>query len=42
MEQYPDIKGTADFLVSPIMQTGTKEGIKRGPEQKICSHLMKD
>ena len=29
MEQYPDIKGTADFLVSPIMQTGMKEDIKR-------------
>ncbi|CAB3993269.1 Hypothetical predicted protein, partial [Paramuricea clavata] len=29
MEQYPDIKGTVDFLVSPIMQTGMKEDIKR-------------
>jgi hypothetical protein len=29
MEQYPDIKGTADFLVSPIMQTGMKEDVKR-------------
>ncbi|CAB4019461.1 Hypothetical predicted protein [Paramuricea clavata] len=29
MEQYPDIKGTADFLVSPIMQTEMKEKIKR-------------
>jgi hypothetical protein len=29
MEQYPDIKGTADFLVSPIMPTGMKEDIKR-------------
>ena len=29
MDQYPDIKGTADFLVSPTMQTGMKEDIKR-------------
>ena len=29
MEQYPDIKGTAEFLVSPVMQTGMKDDIKR-------------
>jgi hypothetical protein len=29
MEQYPEIKGTADFLVSPVMQSGMKEDIKR-------------
>ena len=29
MDQYLDIKGTADFLVSPTMQTGMKEDIKR-------------
>lgn len=29
MEQYPDIKGTNDFLVSPVMQSGIKEDIKR-------------
>ena len=28
MEQYPDIKGTAEFLVSPVMQTGMKDDIK--------------
>ncbi|XP_022806778.1 uncharacterized protein LOC111343852 [Stylophora pistillata] len=29
MEQYPDIKGTNDFLVSPVMQSGMKEDAKR-------------
>ena len=29
MGQYPDIKGTAEFLVSPVMQTGMKDDIKR-------------
>ena len=28
MEQYPDIKGTAEFLVSPVTQTGMKDDIK--------------
>ena len=29
MEQYPDIKGTAGFLVSPVVQTAMKDDIKR-------------
>ena len=29
MEQYLDIKGTAEFLASPVMQTGMKDDIKR-------------
>ncbi|PFX14795.1 putative RNA-directed DNA polymerase from transposon BS [Stylophora pistillata] len=27
--QYPDIKGTNDFVVSPVMQSGMKEDIER-------------
>lgn len=29
MEQYPNIRETNDFLVSPVMQSGTKEDTKR-------------